>query len=319
MTVRVSPRTGAIAAASAYARLVKYKFVLDFLLCLIVAWTAIEVSSRLSGDLLLTLLFFALGEIGVLSAVMALDDVTGVEDGSDDANYLGTEQTALRPVQRKPLLTGELTVRQARWFGYLSLAWGAAWWGIAIAYTPHATTWVVVVTVLLLVLSVQYSWGLKLSYYGLGEVVLLYSASAFVLAPYGLATGELPTLILVEALLFGFGQLLIAGYSNTNDISGDAAVGRRTMAVLTTPFGNRVFLGVLTTLNLLVVVVPVLMGELPWWWLLVLSPFVAVRLLQYGAFLRDGDPLVARVRGITAFRTVVACMIVFNLLHVGLW
>ncbi|MFC0107692.1 UbiA family prenyltransferase [Kibdelosporangium aridum] len=316
MTAQVSPVTGAV---SAYARLVKYRFVLDFLLCLIVGWTALEVSSRLTGDTLLTLLFFALGEIGVLSAVMALDDVTGIEDGSDDANYLGTDQTALRPVKRKPLLTGELTVQQARRFGYLALAWGAAWWALAIAYTPHESLWVIVVTVLLLVLSVQYSWGLKLSYYGLGEAVLLYSASAFVLAPYGLVTGELTTLILVEALLFGFGQLLIAGYSNTNDISGDAAVGRRTVAVLTSPLGNRVFLGALTTANLLVVVVPVLAGLLPWWWLLVLAPFMAVRLLQYGAFLRNGDPLIARGRGITAFRTVVACMIVFNLLHLGLW
>ncbi len=308
---------GPLRTVAALARLVKYRFVLDFLLCLPIVWTALDPADRLAGDTLITLLFFGLGQVGVLSAVMTLDDVTGARDGSDTANYLDSGKTGLRPVKRKPLLTGELTVRQALWHGYLSLAWGTAWWVAAFLYTPHAEVWIAVLTALLLTTSVQYSWGLKLSYYGLGELVLLFSAATFVLAPHALATGSLPALILVEGLLFGFGQLLIAGYSNTNDIKGDAAVGRRTVAVLTSPRGNRIFLGVLTTANLAVVIVPALAGWLPWWWLAVAAPLVAVRLRQYGSFLRDGDPLVARRRGMLAFRVTVACTLVFNLLWQG--
>lgn len=318
MPVSASTRSvpqGVLYTVGKFARLVKYQFVLDFLLALVIVWTALEPAERLSGVTLTTLLLFALGQVGVLFAVMTLDDVTGIKDGSDTANYVHAGKTALRPLKRKPLLTGELTVRQAQWYGYASLAWGALWWTATVLYTPHRPLWVLVVTVLLLVLSVQYSWGLKLSYIGLGEALLLFSASAFVIAPHGLATGEWSALLLAEGLLFGFGQLLIAGYSNTNDIPGDRAVGRRTVAVLTSPRGNRIFLGLLTACNLLVLLVPAFAGWLPWWFPVVLLPFAVLRVHQYVGFLRGGDPLLARKRGVVVFRTVVACSVVFNLLY----
>ncbi|CAL9596942.1 1,4-dihydroxy-2-naphthoate octaprenyltransferase [Nocardiopsis dassonvillei] len=315
---RTPSGAGLLTTAGRYARLVKYKFVIDFLLTLVIVATLLGVDGLTADGVPLTLLFFALGMLGVLSAVMTLDDVTGAEDGSDTANYVEVEDTALRPLERKPLLTGELTVAQARRFGHLSLVWGAVWWALALLVTPHPTPGVAVLTALLLFLSVQYSWGLKLSYHGLGEAVLLFSATAFLLAPYGLATGELPLLVVVQGLLFGFGQLLIAGYSNTNDIPGDAAAGRRTVAVLTSARGNRVFLGTLTAANLLLVAVPPLAGAAPWWFALVLAPFVVLRIRQYVGFLATGDPLVARSRGIATFRTVVACTVAFNLLHLFL-
>lgn len=308
-------REGFLTTVGRYARLVKYKFVIDFLFTLVIVVTLLGIAGLTADGVPLTLLFFALGMLGVLSAVMTLDDVTGAEDGSDTANYVEVEDTTLRPLERKPLLTGELTITQARWFGYLSLTWGAVWWTLALLVTPHPTFGVTLLTALLLFLSVQYSWGLKFSYYGLGEAVLLFSAAAFLLVPYGLATGELPLVVVVQGSLFGFGQLLIAGYSNTNDIPGDAAAGRRTVAVLTSGFGNRVFLGVLTTINLLLVAVPPLTGAAPWWFVLVFAPFVVLRIRQYTGFLVTSDPLVARSRGIAAFRTVVACMVVFNLSH----
>ena len=315
----VAPKTegGFLQRFAVYARLVKFQFVIDFFLALAIVWTGTEPETRLDGHVLFTVLLFALGKVGVLSAVMTLDDVTGTKDGSDTHNYLAENNSELRPLKRKPLLTGELTVEQAQRFGYVSLVWGAVWWALATYQAPHTPVWALVVGGLLLVFSVQYSWGLKLSYIGLGELLLLFSASAFVLAPYGITSGELPALILVEALLFGFGQLLIAGYSNTKDVDGDAAVGRRTVAVLTSERGNQVFLGLLTTANLGVILVPAVMGWIPWWFVLALTPLIAVRLNQYLSFLRDGHALLARSRGVVAFRVTVGCILVYNVLHFG--
>lgn len=311
----VSPEPGILRKVGLFARLVKFQFVLDFFLALVIVWTALDSDSRFDGHVLLTFLLFALGKAGVLFAVMTLDDVTGTKDGSDSANYLSEDSTELRPLKRKPLLTGELTVRQAQLFGYFSWAWGALWWTAATLQAPHTPTWAIVVATALLLFSVQYSWGLKLSYVGLGEVLLLFSASAFVLAPYGITAGDLPPHILVEALLFGFGQLLIAGYSNTNDASGDGAVGRRTVAVLASERGNTVFLGLLTALNLLVVLLPSALGWVPWWFALVMAPFMVVRLNQYGSYLRNGHALLARSRGVIAFRSTVVCVLVFNVIQ----
>ncbi|MFF8608687.1 UbiA family prenyltransferase [Streptomyces sp. NPDC015346] len=316
-STQVPPASGVLRRIGVFARLVKFQFVIDFFLALVIVWTGMEPETRLDGHVLLTVLLFALGKVGVLSAVMTLDDVTGIKDGSDSANYLADDNTELRPLKRKPLLTGDLTVQQAQRFGQLSLVWGAVWWLVAVWQAPHTPVWALVVAGLLLVFSVQYSWGLKLSYIGLGELLLLFSASAFVLAPYGITVGELPALILVEALLFGFGQLLIAGYSNTKDISGDAAVGRRTVAVLTSERGNKIFLGTLTALNLLVILVPAALGWIPWWFALALLPLIAVRLNQYGSFLRNGHALLARSRGVVAFRVTVVCVVAFNVLHFG--
>ncbi|GLW09388.1 hypothetical protein Misp01_45170 [Microtetraspora sp. NBRC 13810] len=301
-----------------YARLVKYQFVLDFCLALIVAWTALDAGAKYSGETFLVLLTFILGQIGVLSAVMSLDDVTGIRDGSDSANYLHGDQTRLRPLSRKPLLTGALSVSHAARFGYLSIAWGVVWWTVTVFLAPHAALWTILVTVLLLTASVQYSWGLKLSYRGFGEILLLLCPAAFVVAPYGFLTGTLPPVVAVAALVFGFGQLMIGAYSNTNDIEGDAAVGRRTVAVVTSPRGNRVFLGCATAANLLVILVPAVAGWVPWWLPVVLAPVMVLRVRQYGSFLQNGNALLARSRGVVAFRTTVVCVIVANLIHFGL-
>ncbi|MFC4566044.1 UbiA family prenyltransferase [Nocardiopsis mangrovi] len=320
MPIENPARTGTAALVGRYARLVKYKFVLDFLLALVVVATALGPAALADPVTLTVLLLFVVGMLGVLAAVMTLDDVTGLKDGSDTENYLRVPDTALRPVKRKPLLTGELTVDQAQRFGYAGLIWGALWWAAAIAVSPHKEPWVLAVTVLLITTSVQYSWGLKLSYHGLGEATLLFSASAFVIAPYGLATGELPVLVLVQGLLFGFGQLMISGYSNTNDIPGDSAVGRRTAAVVLSERGNRVFLGLLTAANLLVVLAPAAVGAIPWWFAAAVLPFMALRTAQYAGFLRTGDPLPARSKGIAAFRVVVLCTVVANVAaHAAGW
>ncbi|MFE4610989.1 UbiA family prenyltransferase [Streptomyces niveus] len=288
---------------------------LDYYLSMVVLWTALAGSVRFAPDTLTTLLLFLLGEVGVISAVMALDDVNGIRDGSDRANYLGTGGTPLRPLERKPLLTGALTVNQATRFGYLSLLWGAVFWTAAALAAPERPLWALVVTGLVLFAGFQYSWGLKLSYRGLGEVLIMGCPLVIVVAPYGLVTGHLPATVLVQAVLFGLWQILVSCYSNTKDISGDAAVGRSTVAVHASARGNLLFIGALSAADLLLTVGASAVGWAPWWFFAALLPEMALRLRQFTSFSRNGDALLARRRGVVAFRTGVAGIVLANLIH----
>ncbi|WP_242574720.1 UbiA family prenyltransferase [Streptomyces sp. NP-1717] len=309
------PASGARSRFVAYARLAKFEFVLDYYLSMLVLWTALAGSVRFASDTWTTLLLFLLGEIGVISAVMALDDVNGIKDGSDRANYLGTGGTPLRPLERKPLLTGALTVLQATRFGYLSLLWGTVFWTASAVAAPERPMWALVVTGLVLFAGFQYSWGLKLSYRGLGEVLIMGCPLVIVVAPYGFVTGHLPALVLVQAVLFGLWQILVSCYSNTKDISGDAAVGRSTVAVHTSARGNLVFIGALSAVDLLLTVGASAVGWAPWWFFAALLPEMALRLRQFTSFSRNGDALLARRRGVVAFRTGVAGIVLANLIH----
>ncbi|MFB8352498.1 UbiA family prenyltransferase [Streptomyces niveus] len=310
-----APASGARGRFVAYARLAKFEFVLDYYLSMLVLWTALAGSVRFAGDTWTTLLLFLLGEIGVISAVMALDDVNGIKDGSDRANYLGTGGTPLRPLERKPLLTGALTVPQATRFGYLSLLWGTVFWTASAFAAPERPLWALVVTGLVLFAGFQYSWGLKLSYRGLGEVLIMGCPLVIVVAPYGFVTGHLPAIVLVQAVLFGLWQILVSCYSNTKDISGDAAVGRSTVAVHTSERGNLVFIGALSAVDLLLTVGASAVGWAPWWFFAALLPEMALRLRQFTSFSRNGDALLARRRGVVAFRTGVAGIVLANLIH----
>ncbi|QHY96167.1 1,4-dihydroxy-2-naphthoate octaprenyltransferase [Streptomyces sp. S4.7] len=310
-----APASGARGRFVAYARLAKFEFVLDYYLSMLVLWTALAGSVRFASDTWTTLLLFLLGEIGVISAVMALDDVNGIKDGSDRANYLGTGGTPLRPLERKPLLTGALTVPQATRFGYLSLLWGTVFWSASAFAAPERPLWALVVTGLVLFAGFQYSWGLKLSYRGLGEVLIMGCPLVIVVAPYGFVTGHLPAIVLVQAVLFGLWQILVSCYSNTKDISGDAAVGRSTVAVHTSARGNLVFIGALSAVDLLLTVGASAVGWAPWWFFAALLPEMALRLRQFTSFSRNGDALLARRRGVVAFRTGVAGIVLANLIH----
>ncbi|MFD9872556.1 UbiA family prenyltransferase [Streptomyces niveus] len=310
-----APASGARGRFVAYARLAKFEFVLDYYLSMLVLWTALAGSVRFAGDTWTTLLLFLLGEIGVISAVMALDDVNGIKDGSDRANYLGTGGTPLRPLERKPLLTGALTVPQATRFGYLSLLWGTVFWTASAFAAPERPLWALLVTGLVLFAGFQYSWGLKLSYRGLGEVLIMGCPLVIVVAPYGFVTGHLPAIVLVQAVLFGLWQILVSCYSNTKDISGDAAVGRSTVAVHTSERGNLVFIGALSAVDLLLTVGASAVGWAPWWFFAALLPEMALRLRQFTSFSRNGDALLARRRGVVAFRTGVAGIVLANLIH----
>ncbi|GAA2102191.1 prenyltransferase [Actinomadura alba] len=300
---------GLAARISAYARLAKIEFVRDYSLASLVVLAALAAGPGLAGHHVVTLLLFLAGQTSLFAVVATFDDVTGYKDGSDKANYVAADGTPLRPLRRKPLLTGELTLRQVERFGYLALLCGTALWTLTIVQSAHAPWWAVLAASLCLLAGVQYSWGLKLSYRGFGEVLVAGCPFVMALAPYGLAAGDLPALALVGALLFGHWQMLVSAYSNTKDISGDKAVNRSTVAVRASERGNHLFIGVLSLAEPALIFTSAAVGWAPWWFSLTMLPVLGLRIRQYTGFLRTGDALLARKRGMAAFRVGVVCLI----------
>lgn len=298
-----------------YSRLGKLAF-FDYYLSALIVWTLLPPAERMRTDTVMTLAVMSLGWVGVVVATVAFDDVTGYRDGSDQVNY-DPAQGPKRDRGRKPLLDGRITVAQAVRFGWTAAAWGTAWLAVAIAVAPHHPLWDVALTAWVLISSVQYSYGLKLSYRGGQEVLMLVSTALTVLIPYGLLTGHLTGPALAESVLFGMFSLLVPVYSNMNDVAGDRRAGRRNLATMLSPRAYRAVPATLTCAELAVIVTASLMGVLRFWYPIVLLPLVALRVRQLHAGLVLGDPLTARKTGIKAHRLGVVLLLAANLIAIS--
>lgn len=294
----------------AYVQLAKLDIV-DYYLGVLVVWALLPAALRFDGPVLGTIAVFLLGEVFVIAAMVALDDLTGYRDGSDIANYAPDDPK--RRLARKPLVAGTLTESQVLKFAWITALVGAALWATAIAIAPNHPLWTVILVVVTFFFAVQYSWGVKLSYHGFQEFFLAGLGWALVLAPYGLTAGEFDGNVLVQALLFGLGPLLFGVYSNTNDVEGDRRVGRPTVAALTTPRGNQRFVVAVSALEAVLILAAPFLGA-PWWFPLVLLPTMLLRVQQVRIGFADGDILRARRLGIRIHRVTVVALIVVNLL-----
>lgn len=304
--VSTPPVTG---RPGAYARLAKLD-VFDYYLSAVLVWTLLVPAARFDGQVLGVLVVFLAGEVLLMAALVALDDLTGYRDGSDLVNY--APDAPARRACRKPLVAGTLTEAQVVRFAVVTTALGAALWLVAVIAAPFEPTWALLVTGVTLVLYPQYSWGLKLSYRGFQELYIAALGWALVLAPYGLLAGDLPGFVLVQALLFGLGPLLFGVYSNTNDIAGDRAVGRPTVAVLTSPRGNAAFVAAVSLVEFALILGAPLAGA-PWWFPLAMLPTMVLRANQYALGFRRRDILRARRLGIGIHRVTVVCLLAVNL------
>lgn len=310
-----APAGGAIRPESkivSYARLGKLD-VYDYYPAVAVALSAVLLPvSALRPAVLGTLALFLAGAVCTVAGLVALDDVTGYRDGSDIANY--GPDAPLRRKLRKPLVAGTLTVPEALAFGWAATALGGVLWIAAVLTAPSVPAWTVVLIAVLFVISPQYSYGLKISYHGFQEFFIAGLGVALVLGAYGLAAGRFSAFVLVQALLFGLGPLLFGVYSNTNDVPGDRAVGRPTVAVLTTPRGNAVFIGALSAGEFLLGAGASATGIAPWWFAVLMLPVTGLRLRQYLTGFRHGDIMRARRMGFPAHRTGTVLLIAANLL-----
>ncbi|MEJ2854439.1 MULTISPECIES: UbiA family prenyltransferase [unclassified Saccharothrix] len=304
MTTLATPTT------RAYVQLAKLDIV-DYYLGVLVVWALLPAALRWDGPVLGTIAVFLLGEVFVIAAMVALDDLTGYRDGSDVHNYAPDDPK--RRLARKPLVAGTLTEPQVARFAWITALVGAALWATAVAIAPNRPQWTVVLIVVTFFFAVQYSWGIKLSYHGFQEFFLAGLGWALVLAPYGLAAGTFDGNVLVSALLFGLGPLLFGVYSNTNDVEGDRRVGRPTVAALTTPCGNRRFVVAVSAVEAALILAAPFLGA-PWWFPLALLPTMLLRVHQVRIGFADGDILRARRLGIRIHRVTVVALIVVNLL-----
>jgi 1,4-dihydroxy-2-naphthoate octaprenyltransferase len=294
----------------AYARLAKLD-VFDYYLSAVLVWSMLAPSARLEGRELGVLAAFGAGEVLLMAALVALDDLTGYRDGSDLVNY--APDARARRVRRKPLVAGTLTEAQVVRFAVVTTILGALLWTVAVVAAPRQPVWALVLTGVTLVLYPQYSWALKLSYRGFQEFYVAALGWALVLAPYGLLAGDPSGFVVVQALLFGMGPLLFGVYSNTNDIVGDRRVGRPTVAVLTSPRGNARFIAAVSLVEFVVILSAPSAGA-PWWFPLALLPTMLLRANQYALGFRRRDLLRARRLGIGIHRVTVVCLLVVNLL-----
>ncbi|GAA2786784.1 UbiA family prenyltransferase [Crossiella cryophila] len=293
-----------------YARLSKLD-IFDYYLSLPLVLTLLPISLLAEPGILVLLGLFLAGEIILMASLVAFDDLTGYRDGSDAINY-GPDAPARRML-RKPLVAGTLTEHQVLRFAWGAFLVGALCWAGAVWLAPAPPLWALVLTGVMLVLYPQYSYGLKLSYIGCQEFYLAFIGWVLVLAPLGLAGGELTGFTVVQALLFGLGPLLFGVYSNTNDVRGDRSVGRITVATKTSVEGNRLFVLALTLAEMALIVGSSALEIAPWWFAFALAPTLILRALQFGQGFRDCDILRARRLGIHVHRITVALLIVINL------
>ncbi|WP_121188555.1 UbiA family prenyltransferase [Nocardiopsis sp. Huas11] len=296
--------------AAAYARLAKLD-IYDYYIGLPLVWAMLVPAARWEPGALGLLVLILLAEIAVVAAMVAFDDVTGYRDGSDAANY-GSD-AARRRLARKPLVAGTLTEPQALRFARWATVASVALWALVVAVAPHRPLWALILAAVCVVASVQYSWGLKISYRGFQEVFLIGLGIGWVLVPYGLLTGEVTGFVLVQALLFGFGPMLFGLYSNTNDIEGDRGAGRVTVAAIVPPRMNTAFIIGMTAVESMLIHGSTVLGIAPWWFPIALVPILAMRVTQLWIGFVRGDILRARRIAIHTHRVTVVLLITANL------
>lgn len=303
-----APARGALAA---YARLAKLDIV-DYYIGLPLVLAMLAPALRWEPRTLGLLALILLAEVAVVAAMVAFDDVTGHRDGSDAANY-GSD-AARRRLARKPLVAGTLTEPQALRFAWAATAVSAGLWALVVWAAPHRPVWAAALAALCVIASVQYSWGLKISYRGLQELFLIGLGVGWVLVPYGLLTGELDGFVVVQALLFGFGPMLFGLYSNTNDAAGDRAAGRITVAARVPRGLNTAFIVAVTAAESALITGSFMAGISPWWFPVVLAPVLVMRVTQLFIGFVRGDILLARRLAIHTHRVTVVLLIAAHLI-----
>ena len=307
MTAPAARSTGSRLAA--YARLAKLDFP-DFYLSVPLAMTLVHPSARFDSATLRVALLCLLGEVTIIGALVALDDVQGEADGSDRANYGGSGP--LRKQARKPLLHGTLDPRSAKRFALVTGLIGLMLCVAVVLVAPYRPLIVTAVLPVIVFAGFQYSWGAKLSYHGFQEFLIAFGGAYLVTATYGFMAGRPSARVLIQAALFGLWMLEVSAYSNINDREGDALVGRRNVAVVTGATGSSVFIGCLALLEAaLVGAAFVAVGPALGW---VLVPILILRAFQFHVGIARGDALRARRLGVWIHRAGVGLLIIANLL-----
>lgn len=238
-----------------------------------------------SAGTLLALACLLIGTLAIQWSASAADDVSGFLNGSDARNYAGRP---LVTMVRKPLLTGALALPEAVRFAVIAWISGM----LAISLAVGVLDWRVPLPALVVAfgvpaLAVQYSCGLKLSYRPLGlESTIFFTGACTVLMRYWFAAGTVSRETLLVSALFGLWLLLVVSYGNASDRVGDAAVSRKTLAVVLPPLWFAVVFHVLVAANAALLVLLFTTTRLSAGFIVLSAPAVALQLAQlyYGVY-----------------------------------
>jgi 1,4-dihydroxy-2-naphthoate octaprenyltransferase len=245
-------------------------------------------SSRPDGWFTASILVLVL-IVSAQAAACAADDITGYRDGSDAENFRKGSTGEGPKMLPKPLVSGVLTEREALVFAVGATVVGT----VALLGAFTALDWDValgapIASLLVLALTIQYSSGIKFSYRpGGAEFHIFIVNAALLILPYWAIAGHLTTEAVLLGALAGVWFVLVVGWGNVRDREGDAAVNRRTLAVVA-PKPYRVFLVALYFAGVVLAVLPFALDLLDPVGLLCVVPHLVLGAAQmyYGA-IRD--------------------------------
>lgn len=281
-------------------------------------WVGVALLGRSAyqdGRSLAILACILIAGIAVIAATCSLDDIVGVRDGVDQANH----RQGTRWGVDKPILSGRLDEPSA--FRFVHLLAGIAGLGYAavlwLAWPLPPWLWATMTA--MMALAVNYSYGLKLSYRGAGELVILVGGTGTVLLPYALVKGTAPPQVVISALLVGLWHAQVVMFSNTKDAAGDRATGRMTLAARCTPRGNKRFIAGSFLVGMTLTAAALWRGLLPSFYLFALVPVWGLQALQLWRGLQREDWLAARLLGFRVLRLGILALTAINLLFHHGW
>ncbi|GAA1880955.1 UbiA family prenyltransferase [Asanoa iriomotensis] len=234
------------------------------------------------------LALFLLSSAGIVALTATVDDLVGLRNGSDAANY--TRPGFRRDIRRKPLLSGAISERQAVVFAVVAGAFAAVTGVAAFA----ALGWdvplsAVVIFVACAVLGPQYSGGLRFSYrLGGSELLLGVGTVGGFLFPYLAVEGRWTSVGVLQGVLMGLWLVMLVSCSNVGDRDGDAAVGRRTLPVAAPMWVVKGALVAYLVVSVTTIAALATSPTMPWWTGAALVPATALHAAQlYLAIARD--------------------------------
>ncbi len=251
--------------------------------------------------------------IAVAALTCCLDDITGKRDGVDQANHRGSHRWGVQ----KPLLDGRLT--ETRAVGFAAALAAIAGLGVAaiLALAWPLPGWVLLTATGVVLLSVSYSYGPKLSYRGAGELSIFAAGAGTVLVPYGLFERTPSWPALLGAALVGSWQAQVVLFSNTHDAAGDRATGRLTLAARVSPQHNRWLVSAVFVSFWALTVTAIVLGAVPAGYAVALAPVWALQGYQLACGVGRGQWLQARRIGFRVVRVGTAALVLANLVLEG--
>lgn len=310
---------------SAYSRLGTFSFTQHYWFAPI-SWSLLPKSAALQPRSI-ALLCLVLVIIATLrGAAKALDDVQGMRDGIDVANLerlaqLQQVDPGRRGVpgaydkRRKPIVTGEISEKHALAFAAALCVIGAGAGLALFLIAPHWSPSLLVFGAILLLATVQYSFGLKFSYHGVGEFLIAATSAASIAIPFVLIRGELTAEAGLVSAVVALWFVQISHSGNMADRDVDRRGRRFTVAARLAPSRGRAIAVAFAAMEALVLVVGLALDVLSAWLVPALIPTAVTRGFQLRAGVLEGQWLRARQYGLKAFTWGAIAILVTHVLE----